>query len=258
MSGEYYNRSLIIPEPALQVLPSMAEALGLEVAIVYQQLFFLLQNEKCGRIVNGKKWIFNTYGQWAEMFPFWSERNIRRIFERMEEMFLVESCQPEGVVSRRKYYRLNEGMLAKVQSGKVLIPNKGRGSRTGPTGHIDRPNGTLPITETTCRDYVSKEPKETAVPAVDGFLPEIPAKWKPDTRTIEEKLRTLKVPKNYPSELEFETFLDEQGLYEIQSKRCDLYEDLCNHKWHQKKNGKLKPIRDWRKYVVALNEHMTR
>lgn len=244
MSGEYYNRSLIIPEPALQVLPSMAEALGLEVAIVYQQLFFLLQNEKCGRIVNGKKWIFNTYGQWAEMFPFWSERNIRRIFERMEEMFLVESCQPEGVVSRRKYYRLNEGMLAKVQSGKVLIPNKGRGSRNGPTGHIDRPNGTLPITETTCRDYVSKESCLTTCEQDFEAL-------------IDLKLKTARTPKNIPQDRnEFEIFISDNSLFGIIDKRDipKMYDDFVDKKWHEVKGGKLKPIRYWKKYLIALNE----
>ncbi len=101
----------------------------------------------------------------------------------------------------------------------------------------------------------SKEPKGTAVPAVDDS---IPAKWKPDTRTKAEKLRTMPVPKNYPSERDFDDFCYDQGLDEILSKRCDLYETLCNDKWHQWKADDGKPIRDWRKYVVALNEHMLR
>lgn len=107
--------SLLIAEPPLQVLPSLAVAIGLNEAIVTQQLFWLLTNPANGREHDGQRWIFNTIAEWKETyFPFWSEDTIQRIFQSLHTKAIIETCQPEGRTSRRKYYRLNEGMAAKL------------------------------------------------------------------------------------------------------------------------------------------------
>lgn len=106
---------LLISEPPLQVLPSLARAIGLNEAIVLQQLHWLLKDERNGTLVNERRWIYNTIPEWREkFFPFWSEDTVMRIFQNLESMFLVDTCQPEGRESRRKYYRLNEGGISKL------------------------------------------------------------------------------------------------------------------------------------------------
>lgn len=43
------KRSLLIEEPPLQILPSLAAAIGLNEAIVLQQLYWLLQQPNNGK-----------------------------------------------------------------------------------------------------------------------------------------------------------------------------------------------------------------
>ena len=115
--------SLLIDEYPLLVLPSLAKRVGLNESIALQQLHFLLGVKGSGRSHAGHKWIYNTYEEWRESyFPFWSCRTIERVFDSLEVMHLVESCQPEGRVSRRKWYRLNRGTLSLLISGRIPEP----------------------------------------------------------------------------------------------------------------------------------------
>lgn len=107
--------SLLLQEHTLQVLPSLAKAIGLESAIALQQVYFLLQGSHNGRVLeDGERYIFNTYEQWEEHFPWWGARTIQRVFLALEQRHLLISKQPEGVMSRRKYYRVNYGAVEKL------------------------------------------------------------------------------------------------------------------------------------------------
>ncbi len=226
----------------MQVLPTLAVAVGLEEAIVVQQLHWYFRNPKNGREINGQRWIFNTYASWKKIFPWWSEITIKRIFIRLEGMHIVESCQPEGGISRRKYYRLNYGMVNLMRKGKLSLPSD-------QIDTIDGSNWTVPLTETTCIE--SKESKETDHGSVDSF----PSTWKPRSGTKDEKLQRIRMPKSYPSELEFDSFLDSDDLGSVIEYRSDLYSELCTNKWHQWKEwlGKWVRIRDWKAYLSALD-----
>jgi len=83
---------LLIQEPPLQVLPSLAVKIGLNQAMALQQLHFWEIKPSQGKIIAGRKWIRNTLKKWKESnFPFWSEKTIGRIFTSLEEMGLVDS-----------------------------------------------------------------------------------------------------------------------------------------------------------------------
>jgi hypothetical protein len=56
----------------------------------------------------------------------------------------------------------------------------------------------------------------------------------------------------YPLRDEFEAFLSIRDLEQIINKRPDLYQTLTNCGW----TDKGEPIGDWRKYVVALENHI--
>ncbi len=106
-AADYLRRS----ELPLIVLPELAKEIGLEEAIIFRHLHWLLADERNGKIVNGKRWLFNTYEQWVEHFPWLNARTISRYLVKLEKMGLVESCQPEGGISRRKYYRVTIGAV---------------------------------------------------------------------------------------------------------------------------------------------------
>lgn len=86
----------------------------------------------------------------------------------------------------------------------------------------------------------------------------VSATWKPDKRTKEEKLASLKPPAQYPSEREFDHYIESNELDGVITYRPDLYADLCIHKWHQWQEnlGKWIKIRDWRKFTAKLNDRI--
>jgi len=116
---------LLINEPPLQVLPSLAIAIGLNEAIVLQQLHYWLNNPKAGVERNGHKWIFNTYEEWQEgNFPFWSVSTVKRTFASLEEKLVVIAEQLD--IKQRdmtKYYRINYDHLGTLEEVNLSRSN---------------------------------------------------------------------------------------------------------------------------------------
>lgn len=109
----------------------------------------------------------------------------------------------------------------------------------------------------------TKESKETAVPTETAACvdsPDIDATWKPSKKrkmTKEQLLAKIRPPTDYPSEDQFNDYLEAEECDNVLSTR-DLYSDLCLRKWHHWKPAVARwtPIRNWKKYVVALEETM--
>lgn len=149
---------LLISEPPLQLLPTLAVLIGVNEAIVVQQLDWLLKNPKSGKVLSdGHKYVYNTYEEWRETFPFWSERTIQRIFLELEERKIVVSYQPDGVVSRRKYYRLDFDQLERLQADSEH-------AKLAPSGTCqldlirNMPSWHLPLTETSAKTSSENTP----------------------------------------------------------------------------------------------------
>jgi hypothetical protein len=106
---------LLIQENPLTFQPSLAIAIGLNEAIVLQQVHYWINNPKNkGYEQDGFKWVYNTYAEWKETnFPFWSENTIQRTFSNLEEAGLIIAIQPmKGKYDRTKYYRINYDKLS--------------------------------------------------------------------------------------------------------------------------------------------------
>lgn len=279
VQSETFGHSLIIEESPLVVMPSLAVAIGLEEAIVLQQLHFLLRLPSNGKELNGHRWIYNTYEGWQKFFPFLSMRTIRRVFTRLEEMFLVETCQPEGRKSRRKYYRLNRGGLQLLRTGRLKRPTAaeidGRipdVAKLAASGSVH--SGRFPCTKNTGTEKTKT--KETplvkggslfdcgdqkhngsSTPADDPRLapktksascspaPQHPSSAAPSSPRVKIKPA--------PTEWEFEEFLSKQELNHILNKRPDLFSELSNRFWLHTDG---KPIANWKSYVIALEKRI--
>ena len=96
---------LLIDEPPLQVLPSLAVAHGLNEAIILQQIHYWLRSKSGTIDETGRRWIFNGYADWQEQFPFWSEDTIYRTIRNLERSGILLSRQ-EGT-DRRKWYTID-------------------------------------------------------------------------------------------------------------------------------------------------------
>ncbi len=242
---------LIIEEPPLQVLPSLAIRIGLNEAIVLQQLHYLLRQPKFGRRIAEHQWIFNTYEEWqCQYFPFWHRNTIKNIFTSLSKQGLILCCQPEGKVSRRKYYRINTEELSRISEQ----PKFGRSndqSLPDQTAKVGSFLGTETTGAETTVQRGLKKTKETA--SVEAASKVFEAKWKPVRGTKEEQLAAIEPPMNFYSETEFDNLLEEEGMDHLgMGKHFDLYRELCLKKWHHWDGRRWRPIRDVVKYLRGL------
>lgn len=91
--------SLLIQEPPLQVLPSLANEIGLNEAIMLQQVHYWGLKKEDG-------WTYQSVKDWAEQFPFWSERTIERTISSLKKTGLLQIEQRGGQM-RTNHYRVN-------------------------------------------------------------------------------------------------------------------------------------------------------
>lgn len=136
------------------------------------------------------------------------------------------------------------------QSPKLGFPRPGNPS-LGNASPIKYPSEKRRIGERT----ESKETEGTA-PHGAAHSPDVfVSTWKPKQGTKAEKLARVRQPAEYPSEAEFDDFLEREGLDFIITYRSELYRELCVNKWHQWKETPKKwvPIRDWTKFVTTLD-----
>lgn len=110
---------LLIPEAPLQLIPSLAKAIGLNEAIFVQQLHYWSLKTRDG-------WVYNTYEQWQEQFPFWSNATIRRIIYSLEERGIILSKQ-EASTDRKKYYSVSYDQLEQMDGTMVSTCTDGCG-----------------------------------------------------------------------------------------------------------------------------------
>jgi hypothetical protein len=99
--------SLLISEPPLQVLPSLAKAIGLNEAIVLQQIQYWIALEQ-GIEKDGRRWIYNSVEEWRKQFPFWGDNTIQRTLQSLRDKGLVEARKLSSDKWRHTlYYSIN-------------------------------------------------------------------------------------------------------------------------------------------------------
>lgn len=86
-----YSDKLLVNEPPLQVLPTLAQIIGLNEAIILQQIHYWQDPRfNVGRDVDGVKWIRNSYRDWqASNFPFWSHMTIKRSCDKLVSLGIL-------------------------------------------------------------------------------------------------------------------------------------------------------------------------
>jgi len=107
---------LLINEAPLMIVPSLAKEIGLNEAVVLQQIHYWLEKSK--HLIKGKKWVYNTYEDWQEQFPFWSISTIKRVFHSLEKLGLVVSDNWNDLkMDKTKWYTINYQELAEIEQG---------------------------------------------------------------------------------------------------------------------------------------------
>jgi len=150
------HRTLLMQEPPLQVLPSLAKAIGLTEAIVLQQLHYLLRQSKT--TYDGQPWVSLSYNDWeTKSFPFWSEKTIRRAIGMLEKSKLIASTTRYNrhFMDDLKWYTINYAELSQWIRSHNYDNNNTKGLDVHQKGQIDHPpppetssNSTMPDIDT--------------------------------------------------------------------------------------------------------------
>lgn len=106
---------LLINEPPLVVLPSLAKLIGLNEAIFLQQLHYWLQTSKNER--DGRKWVYNTFEDWQKQMSFWSVVTIKRIVKSLRDGNLVITTAEHNTmqIDRTLWYTINYEALNELE-----------------------------------------------------------------------------------------------------------------------------------------------
>lgn len=106
---------LLIDDYPIQVLPALANEIGLNEAIILQQIHYWLN--KTNHNYDGKRWIYNSYPKWIEQFPFWSESTIKRTITSLEKQNLLHiGNYNKAGFDRTKWYSINYIVLNELMT----------------------------------------------------------------------------------------------------------------------------------------------
>ncbi len=115
--------SLLISEYPLIVLPSLAKAIGLNEAIVLQQIhYWKLINQKAG--VNkrdGYYWMYATYEKLQGQLPFWSIGTIKRTITSLKKQnLIIVSNYNKLKIDKTNWYRVNYPQVKSIDIEVVM------------------------------------------------------------------------------------------------------------------------------------------
>lgn len=149
---------LLLDEHPLVIIPSLAEKIGLNEAIVLQQLHYWL--EKSTNVKEEKRWVYNTYGDWVKQFPFWSETTIRRTITKLEKEGYIQSGKFNKMkIDNTKWYTIDYNRVEDMNRPPVQNGQTEESKWTDEQSKMDRPI-TRDYTETTTENKYSSEFEE--------------------------------------------------------------------------------------------------
>jgi len=108
------SRLLLNDDKFILIYEKLAEMFGLDKAVFIQRIHFWLNTES-GRVVDGRRWIYNSYPEWAKQMPWWSERSIRRIIVSLEDDGILVSSQLDKELRNMvKWYTIDYERLRQI------------------------------------------------------------------------------------------------------------------------------------------------
>ncbi|PJW18901.1 hypothetical protein [Geobacillus sp. WSUCF-018B] len=171
MCMKNFRSKYLFDEPPLVVSPTIAKVIGLNEAIILQQIHYWL--DKSQNVRDGHVWVFNSYAKWQEQFPFWSEATIKRTIKNLEKMnlLIVGNYNKRGF-DKSKWYRINyevfEQLMDKETEKKDMTDRSGQIDQmdqvnltkwNGSSCTDDRVKLTKPIPDNTTDIYIKSNTK---------------------------------------------------------------------------------------------------
>lgn len=129
---------LLLDEHPLVIQPKLAKLIGLNESIILQQLHYWLQKSTHER--DGRRWIYNTYADWEEQFPFWSLSTIRRTIGKLEKEGLILSTTNFNKlgIDNTKWYTIDYDKLTEIEKDGSK-PQEQENDKNNHLGGMSRP-----------------------------------------------------------------------------------------------------------------------
>ena len=100
--------SLLLKVKPLVISPVLACRIGLNEAIVLQQICYWLEDTTSGIEYDGKRWVYNSINAWNEQFPWWTAKTIQRTVSSLKKMGLIYVEQlKKRQHDQTNYYAIN-------------------------------------------------------------------------------------------------------------------------------------------------------
>lgn len=131
--------SILFDKHPLVVNPTLATIIGLEEAIVLQQIHYWIEIKREDGdkryFHDNKWWVYNTYDEWLKQFPFMSKRKLQRVFKNLDKEYklIISGCYNKYGYDRTKWYTINYNTLETLEnkeSAKLAtwkVPNRNVG-----------------------------------------------------------------------------------------------------------------------------------
>ena len=160
---------LLIDDYPIQVLPKLAKEIGLNEAIILQQIHYWLNQSSHNH--DGKKWIYNTYDDWNKQFPFWSVMTIRRAINSLEKqkLILIANYNKAGF-DKTRWYSIDYSVVESVNRRCVQNEQTMCSKRTDGNVQNEQTN-TIDYTENTTENInMSDESDATPYKTIIEYL----------------------------------------------------------------------------------------
>ncbi|HIA8576834.1 TPA: hypothetical protein ACWSI3_004552 [Escherichia coli] len=187
--------SLLMTSQPIVINRDLACRIGLNEAIVLQQLHYWLNETNSGTEHGGIRWVYNTTEQWLEQFPFWSESTLKRTFASLKSLGVLRREQlNKSKRDMTNFYTINyeSELLEEVKVNESI-----RSKCTYPSGQSDLMDGRKMTRSIGSKRHAvigSKWPNDltenTTEITTENKTSSRPDASQPDTQTAEQEFLT--------------------------------------------------------------------
>ena len=136
--------NLLISEQPLLIMPNLAVKIGLNEAILTQQIHYWLQ--KSNKVRDGHNWIYNSHDAWLKQFPFWSKPTLKRVISSLKKQGVIATGNYNKIkMDRTIWYTINysHSIFSGVVEAYPDSPKQLETHTDQPLDHIDLNKGSV-------------------------------------------------------------------------------------------------------------------
>jgi uncharacterized phage protein (TIGR02220 family) len=185
---------LLIQEKPLMIIPSLAVKIGLNESIILQQIHYWLVSSS--HVIEGRKWIYNSYKDWQKQLPFWSESTIKRTIKSLEDQgYLISDNFNLHKMDKTKWYsidyerleELDDQTSTQAETSKSQLESMGSSNCDKEQGEMNQAIPEIPSEITT--EITAEKEKIPYSEIIDYLNCKTLAAYKPTTKKTRDFIR---------------------------------------------------------------------